>query len=123
MRLVLDEHFPAAVAAHLREMEMDVVIVAEWLDGIYRTKRDPSILGAARTDMRVVVTYDCHTFPDMLRLWAAEDERHAGVILVDERTIRSNDVGGLVKALSEFVQAHGDEDWTDKVMYLPAASK
>jgi hypothetical protein len=43
---------------------------------------------------------------------------HAGVIRVNNRTIRQGGYGGLIRALRALVEEHGGEDWRDQVRYL-----
>lgn len=76
----------------------------------------------ALADERTLVTYDCRTIPTLLKEFAETGQQHSGVILVDERTIRQADVGGLVRALRSLVRVHGHEPWLDRVVYLQAAS-
>jgi hypothetical protein len=40
---------------------------------------------------------------------------------VNDRTIRQQDVGGLIRAIRTLVDARGDESWVDRVMYRPPA--
>ncbi|HEY3111413.1 MAG TPA: hypothetical protein VGL23_21835 [Chloroflexota bacterium] len=95
-------------------------MLAHWRGGELRTADDEAILREAAAD-RILVTDDLQTIPERLRRWANEGRRHAGLILVDDRTIRSDDVGGLVRALVALVAARGDEDWRDRVVYLRRA--
>src|SRR5215208_1975690 len=98
MRLLLDAHVSPAVARDLQRASIDAVAVRDWLEGNYRSASDDQLLAAAAVDGRVLVTYDCRTMPPLLKEWAEIRQEHAGVILVDEKTVRSNDVGGLVRA-------------------------
>jgi hypothetical protein len=49
---------------------------------------------------------------------AADGEAHAGVVLIDDASIRSNDFGGLVIALLAHWQRYGAEDWRNRVGFL-----
>lgn len=93
--------------------------LAEWRDSALRRAADDVILAQAAEDERVFVTHDCKTVPSLLIRWAAETRMHAGVLLIDEKSIRQNDRGGLLRALRYFVAEQGDEDWRNQVMYLP----
>jgi hypothetical protein len=66
------------------------------------------------------VTFDWRTIPPLLRLWAEQGINHSGVILVDERTLVQNDIGGLVGALCAVWKEQGHLDWTNRVVYLRA---
>ncbi len=118
MRLLLDAHCSPAVSRPLRAIGIDAWTLDEWLEGTYRHAEDVQILAAAVIEVRTLVTYDCKTMPGLLGELAATGRSHSGVILVDERTIRQHDFGGLIRALRALVERHGDEPWTDRMMYL-----
>src|SRR5438105_1516158 len=103
MKLLLDAHVRLAVARQLQSRGTAAASVAEWQGGHYREAPDHEILLAARSDERVLVTYDQKTIPKLLLAWSNAGRRHAGVILVDSRTIPPQNVGGLLCALSRFV--------------------
>lgn len=119
MRVLLNEHLSPALAIWLRDSEIDCLCLQEWLDGDYLGEADEVILPASLADGRVFVSYDQGTLSPLLRSLAASGEHHAGVILIDDRTIAQGDIGGQLRALVAFVAEHGDEDWTDQVRYLP----
>lgn len=121
MRLLLDSHIPHAVASPLRHNGFDVETLAQWHGGTYLEQSDDLILEAASADARTQVSYDCKTIPGLLSAWARAGRSHGGVILVDEKTIHQNDVGGLVRALRALRQRYGNEVWTDRCHYLSPA--
>jgi hypothetical protein len=106
-------HIDRAVAEQLRRRSLDAEALGSWREGTLRTVDDETLLRAAAADGRVLVTFDCWTIPERLRRWAVDGRPHAGVILVDERTLQPSDVGGLVQALSRLTQELGDVDWTN----------
>lgn len=118
MRLLLDAHIAPVVALRLRNEGIDAVTVRDWLDGNYRTAPDEQLLSAAAADARVLVSYDCRTIPPLLKEWAETGRHHAGVVLVDEKTVRQKDVGGLLRALRRLVAQSGTENWNDRVVFL-----
>jgi hypothetical protein len=120
MRLLLDEHVSPAVARQLQAEGLDAITIRDWLGGNYRGAADDQLLAVAAADQRVLVTFDLRTIPPLLKEWAEEGRQHAGVILVDEGTIRSDDIGGLVRALRALVKQSGGESWTDRVVFLRA---
>jgi hypothetical protein len=121
MRLLLDVHVAPAIARALQQDGIDVLAVRDWQGGLYRDASDTLILTAALADGRTLVTYDCRTIPTLLKEWAETGRQHGGVVLVDERTIKQADVGGLVRALRALVALHGGEVWLDRVVYLQSA--
>ena len=88
------------------------------MDGGYNSASDETLLTAAFQHRRVLVTYDCRTIPVLLKEWGEAGQHYAGVILVDERTLRPNDIGGLLRALCELASQRGQDDWLDRVIYL-----
>ena len=121
MRLLLDGHFSQAVSRPLRVSGIDVFTLDEWHDGSYRNLADMVILAAAVAEDRTLVTYDEKTIPNILRAWGVEGRSHAGIIFVKNRTIRQQDFGGQIRALRALVEAHGEELWADRTMYLRPA--
>src|SRR5438876_9199419 len=103
MKLLLDVHVRLVVASQLRSRGVVAASVAKWQGGHYREAPDDDILHAARSDERVLVSYDQKTIPKLLLAWSNARWHHAGVILVDSRTIPPQDVGGLLRALSRLV--------------------
>jgi predicted nuclease of predicted toxin-antitoxin system len=119
VQLLLDSHLPRAVAEGLRRAGIDAMALAEWLGGAFREAEDELILTHAAEEGRVIVTFDRRTVPSLLARWAAGGRSHAGVVLIDEKTIRQDDRRGLIRALQAFVAEHADEDWRNQVRYLP----
>ena len=118
MRLLLDAHISPAVARALQGHGIDVVVLRDWLGGGFRSASDDQLLITAASDRCVLVSYDCQTLPPLLRDWSETGRHHAGVILVDEKTVRPNDIGGLLRALRALFAQTGDEDWRDRVVFL-----
>lgn len=123
MRLLLDVHLSPALARRLQQEGIDAVAVQDWLGGNYRRAPDDQLLAAAAVDERVLVTYDCQTIPPLLKQWAETGQQHGGVILVDEKTIRPNDLGGLLRALRSLVARSGEDHWRNRVVFLPAYAR
>lgn len=118
MLLLLDAHLSPVVASELRKRGVDVEALRDWQGGRYHRAPDQEILAAARAEKRTLVTFDCRTVPPLLKGWAASGQSHEGVVLVDEKTIRPDDFGGLVRALLALVEAAGESEWRDRVEYL-----
>lgn len=120
MRLLLDYHLSPAIAQVLRRDGVDAVAVRDWLGGNYRSAPDDQLLAAAWSDERVLVTYDCRTIPPLLKEWAETGRQHAGVVLIDEKTVRPDDIGGLLRALRALIARSGGESWRDRTVFLQA---
>lgn len=117
MHLLLDSHISPRVAELLAKFSIDAVALAHWQEGKLRAASDELVLHAALQAGRVLVTFDLRSIPPLLRDWAQSGRSHGGVILVDQRTLRPSDFGGLSRAL---VALCGDNqaDWTDRVVFL-----
>lgn len=123
MRLLLDAHISPALAHGLLLDGVDTVSMRDWLGGNYRAATDEQILTAAAADERVLVTYDLRTIPTLLREWGASGRPHAGVVLVDDKTLASSNVGGLRSALRALVTELGNEVWSNRVVFLRARDR
>ena len=117
MRLLLDAHVPRAVSDGLRLCGVEAVPVSDWRGRDMRTADDAALLRAASEDQLVSVTFDLRTIPTLLKDWAESDQHHAGVVLVDDRTLHPAGVGPLVRALAALA-ADTDADWSDRVVFL-----
>jgi hypothetical protein len=115
MRLLLDEHVHPAVAAGLRATGVaEVVALRDWQQGVYMHVDDDILLRAAYSAGWTLVTYDLRTIPLLLRTWGEQGIAHAGVIVVDDRSIDQTDIGGLIRALLAVVQRAGDDEWENR---------
>src|SRR5947209_16976648 len=125
LRLLLDIHIKPVVATQVLRIrpECPIESLLRWHDGAYRTATDTEILEAAHRESSTLVTYDRRTIPLLLRNWALRDRPHAGVIFVDGKTMRMDDVGSQVRSLTAEWDAHQHEDWTNRVQYLRASEE
>jgi hypothetical protein len=120
LKLLLDEHISPDVADGLRRRNRSLVVhwMTEWEGGGFLGKDDSACLLEAAGQGLTLVTYDRRTIPPLLKIWAEEERRHAGVIFVDEKTISPADIGGHVRALFQLFKETGKWDWTDRVCFL-----
>lgn len=120
LRLLLDIHIKPAVATQVLRVRPDCPIISllRWHDGMYRAAPNTEILEAAQRDAMTLITYDQRTVPLLLGGWALRGRSHAGVIFVDGKTMRPDDVGTQVRSLTTLWDAHRHEDWTNIVHYL-----
>jgi hypothetical protein len=123
VRFLLDEHIAARTVAALQRQSprLQVAHLAAWEGGRLRGCDDAALLEAAAAAGLTLVTYDCRTVPRLLKDWAEQGRHHGGVVLVDHRTLRPSDIGGLVKARAHLATLARAWDWGDRVVYLPAA--
>ena len=122
MRLILDEHVALAVKHGLERSGIDVVAVADWRDGTIRSSKDHPILIAAASEQRVLVTFDLKTLMTLARTLVEDGRHHAGIIFIDDKTFRQDDIGGIVRAVHKVVAESGDDDWQDRVEFLRRTS-
>lgn len=122
LALLLDEQISPVVAEQLlaRQPGIPVWSVHRWRQAALVGASDPALLGAAHEDGLTLVTYDLKTIPPLLVEWAAAGVEHAGVVFVDQRTIRSGDVGRLVRALAALWQRERRRDWRNRIVFLEA---
>ena len=125
LRLLTDEQITDVVARQVRAHRPDIAIESfrAWRDGAMRGEPDGRVLAEATLEGWTLVTYDQRTIPPLLQEWAALGKSHAGVIFVDERTISSNQVGELVRALLMLWEAEADRDWQDRILFLRPAPR
>ena len=120
LTFLLDEQISHVVMEHIREKRPDIGIesVLLWRGGDLRGREDEVVLMAARSERFTLVTYDQKTIVPLIVQWAAEGQDHAGVVLVDEKTIAQGDIGGQVRALLRLWDRDNALDWTNVVTYL-----
>jgi predicted nuclease of predicted toxin-antitoxin system len=118
LALLLNSHISVRVARTLRERGFDVVALSEWREGLYLHAPDEDILKAAHEEHRALVSYDLATIPRMLDEFAAAGIEHSGVVHVSSKTIASNDVGGLVRALERLLVDSQTGDLRNQRVFL-----
>ena len=120
VKLLLDGHITKAAAPALQRRcpAVEVVHIADWQGGMFRTAEDADILNACYKENRIFVTYDQRTIPGLLRRWAAEERPHAGVIFGDQDSVPANDAGAVAAALWRLIEELSETDLTNVVRYL-----
>ncbi len=121
---LLDENISFVVAEQIARKNPQILVhsVHRWNDGALVGQPDEMVLRAANEAKLTLVTYDLKTIPLLLGEMAADKEDHAGVLLVDDATLRGNDFGGLVNALLAHWEHYHAEEWTNRVAFLTAAA-
>ena len=120
LKLLLDEHISPEVASGLRTRLKSLAVYAlpQWEEGKFLGSSDELILAAAASQRLTLVTYDCRTIPPLLKIWAESGRHHAGVILIDAKTIPPSGVGNLIRAVEKVFRATSKWTWTDQVIFL-----
>ena len=124
LHLLTDEQIAPVIASQVRATRPEIAIQSfhEWRGGLLQGEPDERILEEAYTEGLTLLTYDARTIPPLLIEWASQGKPHAGVVFVDDRTIRQGDVGGLLRALIALWDQAKDWDWSDSVGYLSPAT-
>jgi hypothetical protein len=107
-----------AVGLRLRKRSLVVHAMADWENGDFLGQEDSVCLMQAAAQTLTLVTYDRRTIPPLLKAWAEEGRKHAGVVFVDEKTISPADIGGLVGALTRLARETRKWNWTDRICFL-----
>lgn len=120
LKFLLDEQLTPRIAVEMARHRPDIPIVSlqSWDGGRLRGVDDPRLLMTARDHDLTLFTYDQHTIAPLLRTWADQGISHAGVVFASRSVFRSNDIGGLIRALGTLWDTERDLDWTDRVIYL-----
>lgn len=119
MRLLLDEHYPSAIAKELRKRGHDVTSVDEEKD--LRGSGDPQIWNHALSEQRALVTENTKHFMPIVLESALVGERHLGVVFSSPRSMpRGREtIGVFVERLDEFLADHpADDALADQVAWL-----
>jgi Domain of unknown function (DUF5615) len=118
LQLLLDEHLHPAVAEGLRRRRPACIVFAlkDWENGAHLGASDEDILKRAAEQGLTLVTYDIRTIPPLLAMSAPS--AHAGVILINSRTIGQRDIGMQIRSLTRLWDDEHQAEWTDRVLFL-----
>ena len=124
LALLTDAHLSPKAAEQITSKRPEITIYSLrlWRSGAFLGAEDEAILEAARTEGLTLVTYDQHTIVPLVTQWMTEGRGHAGVILIDERSILQKDIGGQVRALMDLWDRSQADNWTNVVTYLKPPS-
>ena len=64
------------------------------------------------------MTHDQRTVPGLLRIWAAEQREHAGVIFGDNNTVPASEPGAVAKSIASLAEEIADLEMTNFVRVL-----
>jgi hypothetical protein len=123
LALILDENISSVIAEQvaLRRPEIPIQSIFHWRSGMLTRHPDHLILRAAAEDGLTLVTYDVNTILPLITEWGASDLTHEGVIFVHQWTIRSDDFGGLIRALEWLWDQEHQQVWTNRTRFLDRA--
>lgn len=118
LALVLDEHISPAVARMLRERGVDAVSIPQWHSGNLLSAGDDVVLAAAHAEGRILVTFDLATIPDLIGQMVSSGTDHSGVILVSQKSVKSNDFAGLAERLTTLAKTRDASSMTNTADFL-----
>ncbi len=118
MRILLDNHLPRKLASALRARGLNCLTLSEWEGGKLREAVDADIIAEAEQQGWILITYGTSTIPALIRRLATDGREHAGVLLVSSKTMRSNDIGGLARAIEAELRGADLQNWRNRVQYL-----
>jgi hypothetical protein len=120
LRLLLDEHLSPRIVNQflVRCPGANIASVLEWQDARLASTPDELLLTEAHQHQLTLVTYDQATIVPLLKSWAEAGISHSGVIFIDDKTIRQDDFGGIVRALAQIWENRRHENWINRVVYL-----
>ncbi len=121
LSLLLDENISDEIARQILAKRVDIPIFSahDWEEGRLRGVSDEMVLRAAAEAGLTLVSYDVNTIPLLLMRLANEAFVHGGIVFVHNATIRSNDYGGLMRALIQLYDAEKEAEWKDRLYFLP----
>jgi hypothetical protein len=125
VKLLFDCHVAKATVGALRKVAPGIQAehLAQWKGGAFLRAADDEILAACHEERRVFLTYDQATIADLLRLWAAEERPHSGVVFADKNTVKPNVPAEVASAVAALVKEIGNANTANLVRYLRPASR
>jgi hypothetical protein len=125
VKLLFDCHVAKATVGAIRKVapSLQAEHLAQWQGGAFLRAGDDEILAACHEERRVFLTYDQATIADLLRLWAAEERPHSGVVFADEHTVRPNVPAEVASAVAALAKEIGNANTTNLVRHLRPASR
>ncbi len=87
------------------------------LDGV----SDEELLSLAAGEERVLITFDVHDFPAIVREWAEAGRAHAGCAIIVG--IDHSEFGAILDAIIRTIAVYPRQtDWTDLTVFLARGS-
>jgi hypothetical protein len=116
--LALDHHYSRAISEQLRARGFDVIAAIErgW-----ETELDEALLVLCEQEQRVLMTNNVADFVVIIRRWAVEGRRHAGLIFTSDASMpRGRDaILRYVESLDTLLRSNRDDHaFADRVHWL-----
>lgn len=117
MKLLLDHHYPTAIAEQLRQGDHDVDAAIE--RGWHR-EPDEASLTLCVGEQRTLLTNNVGDFMTIARSWAVSGQQHAGLIFTSDasRPRTHAAIGAYVRLLDAFLRDHAEAEFVDRIHWL-----
>jgi predicted nuclease of predicted toxin-antitoxin system len=119
LKLLVDEHYPPAVAGQLRKRGHDAVAVQEEAD--LRGMPDPDLFAEAQRRNCALLTENTVDYVMLDAVYRGRRLPHWGLIFTSNRTFprgKPTTVGALAKALDELLRQADSEGPSSRVIWL-----
>src|SRR5579871_1009834 len=122
LALLLDENISPVVAVQLARKRPDIPVQSlhTWREGALVGAPDADVLLAAYEEGWTLVTYDTQILSDLAVLFET-GVPFSGLIVVDDKTIPSNNFGALMRSLVYLWDHEHTADWSQRLLFLPSA--
>lgn len=119
-RLVADENTSHRLVAACRRIDpaFPLIHISDWLDGAYRSAKDPTLLMTLREANLVLVGFDRASMAMHAGTLTREGLGHAGVILF-RRSVSVVAYGKQARLLIDLWEEACGWDWFDRIAYVP----
>lgn len=123
MKLLLDEHYAAEIAAGLRAAGQDAITVSQL--AVNGTDDEP-LLALACTLDRALLTNNARDLLPIVARWAASGQDHCGLLLTSDASMPrgKGSIGLYVRALRELMKANpGVRAMANRVHWLGPSAR
>ena len=120
IRLLADANLSRKFVRACRRLDkkFPLIHLSDWMDGKHRVSEDPVLLAVLREQGLILVSFDRRTMAVHAGELTRAGSGHAGVILF-RRSVSPTDYGKQSRLLVEFWRETADEEWADRIEYLP----
>lgn len=119
-RLLADENTSHRLVAACWKLEAEfpIIHIADWEKGAFLSVKDSALLMTLRECGLVLVGFDRASMPQHAATLSREGLGHAGIILF-RRVVSVVAYGRQARLLVDLWSQLKDEDWADRIEYVP----
>lgn len=114
IRILTDQNFDGRIVRGL-SMRMPGLDIVRTEDQGLKHFADPDILTWAASEDRIVLTHDRKTFDSFAYQKIERGEKMCGLVIVPAQL----PIGQAIEELLIAIQCHTDEEWPNRVLWLP----